>query len=68
MNQLNGGTHQLLMTSRSVVNGHERIGTLAQPHLQHVASVSAISGNGRAQPTSRWAGAVEVPEFIETLS
>jgi hypothetical protein len=48
MNQLNGGTHQsFMMTSRSVVNGHERIGTLGSSHIfSTVASVSAISGNG----------------------
>jgi hypothetical protein len=46
-NDLNGGTRQtFMMTSRSVVNGHERLGTLGSSHIYStIASVSAISGN-----------------------
>jgi len=58
MNELNGGTHQtFMMTSRSVVNGHERLGTLGSSHIYStVASIPAITG-ANAPPATITVGA-----------
>ena len=49
-NELNGRSQALSLNfTRSMVNGHERIGTLGSSHIYStVASIAAISGNSAA--------------------
>jgi hypothetical protein len=45
-----GGMHSMFMaTQRTVVNGHERLGTLGSSHVfSTVANISALNGDGKS--------------------